>query len=54
VPETWTDRNFNQPAHSEHTHIPFAARHLAELAELLKSTKNFDENPATPVDRFNS
>ena len=38
VPESWTDRCHIQQ--NELENVPFDARHLVELSELLKSIKN--------------
>lgn len=49
VPESWTDRCI--AVQSESTGIPFDARHLANLAELLKSLKYFSIEQVNPIDK---
>jgi hypothetical protein len=52
VPESWTDRcaiETSQPR----ADVPFDARHLAELADLLKAIKVFAKNAIKSVDGLN-
>ena len=50
VPETWTDRYFNPFSIAGTQDVPFDVRHLAELADLLKSLKIITEKRDLPID----